>query len=173
MSIFGIILVLTTATDPLVPNFQYDNPAVEYPPILRSINDNNLATWRLGLRTGDEGASYSIVAEGSQNVTRHAAYTFDPTLLLNGLYKLTLEATDVNGETSTDTINLIVEGEMKVRNFSFTVVDLEIPLSGIPIRVTRTYDTRQKQQNLDFCENMCILVLVFRRNTQYRMWWAT
>jgi len=37
-----------------------------------------------------------------------------------------------------------------VGHFSLTFAELEIPLAGIPIRVTRTYDTRQSKQPLDF-----------------------
>ncbi|PWQ95057.1 RHS repeat domain-containing protein [Leucothrix arctica] len=39
---------------------------------------------------------------------------------------------------------------MKVGNFSLTFEDVNIPLAGIPIVVSRTYDSRQKDQNLDF-----------------------
>ena len=46
-------------------------------------------------------------------------------------------------------IVLRAEGDMKVGNFSFTVVDVEVPLSGVPIRVTGTYDTRRKAESLD------------------------
>jgi len=44
----------------------------------------------------------------------------------------------------------VIDGDLKVGNFSFTVEDLNVPVSGIPIRVTRTYDSRRKHEDLDF-----------------------
>ena len=44
----------------------------------------------------------------------------------------------------------IVDGDLKVGHFSFTLEDLSIPMAGMPIRVTRTYDTRQRGEALDF-----------------------
>ena len=40
--------------------------------------------------------------------------------------------------------------ELGPGKFSITIEDLRVPVSGIPITVSRTYDTRQRQQNLDF-----------------------
>ena len=37
-----------------------------------------------------------------------------------------------------------VDGNMKVGNFSLSFTDLQIPMAGIPITVTRTYDSRDK-----------------------------
>jgi RHS repeat-associated protein len=39
---------------------------------------------------------------------------------------------------------------MKLGHFSITFAEAEVPLQGIPIRITRTYDTRQSKEKLDF-----------------------
>jgi RHS repeat-associated protein len=39
---------------------------------------------------------------------------------------------------------------MKLGHFSVSFEDLSIPVAGLPVSVTRTYDTRQRGSNLDF-----------------------
>ena len=118
-----------------------------------SVTEANLYEWTL---TATEIGSFAnnqepiILATGNTELANQVAADFDPTLLTNGLYELELEAIDLNGQIGTDTINIRVDGEMKVGNFTITFVDLSIPLSGIPITVTRTYDTRVRNQELDF-----------------------
>jgi RHS repeat-associated protein len=75
---------------------------------------------------------------------------FDPTLLRNGQYRIVLQATDANNLSAAVQTTVVVEGGMKIGNFSMTFEDLNIPMAGIPIRVTRTYDSRRKHENLDF-----------------------
>jgi RHS repeat-associated protein len=45
---------------------------------------------------------------------------------------------------------VVVRDNMKVGNFSVSFVDLEVPLAGMPIRVTRTYDSRDSGESSDF-----------------------
>ena len=78
---------------------------------------------------------------------------FDPTLLLNGMYELELVATDLQGQQVTDSIALVVEGNMKIGHFTLSFVDLAIPLSGLDIQVVRTYDSRQRHLQGDFGSN--------------------
>ncbi len=75
---------------------------------------------------------------------------FDPTLLLNGMYELELVATDLQGQQVTDSIAIVVEGNMKIGHFTLSFVDLAIPLSGLDIQVVRTYDSRQRHLQGDF-----------------------
>ena len=42
-------------------------------------------------------------------------------------------------------IAVIVKGNRKVGHFSVSFVDMELPLAGLPIRLTRTYDSRDKR----------------------------
>jgi hypothetical protein len=43
-----------------------------------------------------------------------------------------------------------VQGNLKLGNFTLTFVDLDLPTSGIPITITRTYDTLQAHRQGDF-----------------------
>lgn len=111
--------------------------------ILATVEDDNLLDYKLFV--SPVGAQqWQLLAEGNNNIVEQRVTTLDTTALLNGQYTLVLQATDVNGLTSSDSVNLLVDGDMKVGNFSFTVEDLSIPVAGIPIRVTRTYDSRRR-----------------------------
>jgi RHS repeat-associated protein len=111
--------------------------------IIGSAEDVNLAYYTLRYARGSKGA-FTSFAQGGQSVTNGVLGTFDPTLLENGLYRVELEVVDVNGATTTDEITVKVEGSMKVGVFSLAFNDLQVPLGGLPITVTRTYDSRVK-----------------------------
>ncbi|MCG8317644.1 MAG: putative Ig domain-containing protein, partial [Pseudomonadales bacterium] len=125
--------VVTAPTDIVVS--ATDN-VVEYVVSYRRIDSDYTVELARGEATGD------IV---EQNVA-----TFDPSLLVNGTYLITFQATDANGVTSITGATVIVEGQLKVGHFSMTVEDLVIPLEGISIRLTRTYDSRLRDELLDF-----------------------
>jgi len=118
--------------------------------VLASIDDENLSSWTLYLISPADPANPQVLAEGSAAVDNAVIGQVDPTLLINGQYILQLEALDASRNTGIDARKLRVTGDFKVGNFSFTITDLEIPVSGIPIRVNRTYDSRQRHQALDF-----------------------
>lgn len=117
--------------------------------IIGTATDANLASYRVVYRLKDE-EQWIELASGSSNVENQPLAVFDPTLLTNGIYQIALEAKDANGLTTTDSVTVIVEGELKVGHFSISFEDLSVDLAGIPIRVTRTYDTRRRHESLDF-----------------------
>jgi hypothetical protein len=79
-------------------------------------------------------------------LTNGALGTFDPTVLLNGTYELQVVASDASGRSATASRTLVVQGDQKVGNFNSTFTDLQVPAAGLPIQVTRTYDSRDKGQ---------------------------
>ena len=66
---------------------------------------------------------------------------FDPSTLANDSYILRLFATDLGGHEATIDHPITVAGDLKLGNFTLSFTDLSIPVSGIPITVTRTYDS--------------------------------
>lgn len=84
-------------------------------------------------------------AEGTSPVNNGVLGRFDPTLLINGEYTLRLQVFDAAGFISTFTAGVVVEEDLKVGNFSISYTDLSIPMSGLPISVTRSYDSRDKR----------------------------
>ncbi len=111
--------------------------------IFGTVDSDRLASWTLSYRAIGEGEAV-LLATGNAPVSGASFATFDPTLLLNGLYELELTATDVQGQQVTESIAVAVEGRRKIGNFTLSFVDLEIPLAGLDIKVLRTYDSRDK-----------------------------
>lgn len=88
--------------------------------------------------------SFIQFASGTTPVTDGPLGTLDPTLFKNGIYDIRLTATDTNGKSMYMDVTYRVKGDMKVGNFTVTFTDLSIPVTGIPITVNRTYDSRDK-----------------------------
>jgi RHS repeat-associated protein len=111
--------------------------------LLGTVSGPTLASWIVEYRqTGIECTDWITLATGTQNVAGGLA-TLDTTLLLNGAYDVRLTARNASGGGVSTQANFIVDGNMKVGNFTATFKDLELPLSGVPITVTRTYDSRK------------------------------
>jgi RHS repeat-associated protein len=89
---------------------------------------------------------FFTVASGAGPVTNGVLGTFDPTLLVNGAYELRVSVEDASGNVATVTRSVEVDGQAKVGNFSLSFDDLTIPVAGIPITITRTYDSRNKSK---------------------------
>ena len=75
---------------------------------------------------------------------------FDPSNVENGPYAVAVAAFDVNGRGSIQSTIVSVEGNVQVGNFRLDFTDLSIPLAGIPIEVTRVYDTVNAPDEGDF-----------------------
>jgi len=83
-------------------------------------------------------------ATGNTSVTDGVLGRFDPTMLVNGYYDVRLTALDASGNVSTAIKVFQADGQAKVGAFTLTFSDLTIPAAGVPITVTRSYDSRQK-----------------------------
>ncbi len=59
-------------------------------------------------------------------------------------------ATDAGGNKGYDSEIVNIETDLKLGNFALSFTDLQIPVAGIPITVTRTYDTLNAQRKGDF-----------------------
>ncbi len=117
--------------------------------IVADIQDDAPAalTWRvLVTRMSDEPFT-KVIAEGAGAVAAGTIATFDPTILPNDGYTVTIEASD-GLQTSSILIPYSVSGDYKLGNFEVAFSDLELPLAGIPIVVSRQYtslDTSKKE----------------------------
>ncbi|NJK63452.1 MAG: RHS repeat protein [Synechococcaceae cyanobacterium SM2_3_1] len=65
----------------------------------------------------------------------------DTSVLPNDSYRVRVRATDATGKESRLEDQTSISGELKLGNFQLSFVDLEIPVSGIPITLVRTYDS--------------------------------
>ncbi len=73
----------------------------------------------------------------------------DPTLLMNGYYRVIVTGYGVN-ESLSDEIIVLVCGQAKVGNFTLSFLDMSLPVAGLPVEVYRTYDSRIRTQNGDY-----------------------
>ena len=117
--------------------------------VVASIRTDNLQSWSLATKPTGEGAT-TVIASGTGAVDNRVLGTFDPTMLLNGMHELVLTGTTAGGQILTGRITVVVEGGMKIGNFSVSFMDLSVPLSGLAIEVLRTYDSRGRSTSSDF-----------------------
>ena len=132
-----------------LPEVAFTSPAdlaviTEPTDILGTVRTPLLESWTLSYRFIGE-AEWTQLATSQAPLENAKLATFDPTLLLNGLYEIQLEATDIKNRQVRDTIALHVEGQMKIGHFTLSFIDLQIPLSGLDIQILRTYDSRDKR----------------------------
>src|SRR5205085_11207104 len=91
-----------------------------------------------------------VTVNSGQSVSGGVLGRFDPTLLADGAYTLRLRATNTGGLTTTDFVTVNVAGRLKLGNLHLSFTDLTIPVAGIPITITRTYDTLNASKQGDF-----------------------
>ncbi|MEL4897465.1 putative Ig domain-containing protein [Crocosphaera sp. Alani8] len=117
--------------------------------IIGTVNDDNLQYYTLEVaKLGSD--DFQEVFRGTQAVDNDVLGVFDPTLLENDAYTLRLKAVDAGGNIVFEQRTINVEGDLKLGNFQLSFTDLSIPVSGIPISITRTYDTLTAQERDDF-----------------------
>src|SRR5208337_516016 len=108
--------------------------------VIGTASDANLVSYTLSVAP-DGSNSFTQIASGTTSVTNGVLGTFDPSGLANGAYDLRLEATDIGGNVATIDETVNVSGNLKIGNFTLSFTDLSIPVSGIPVTLTRTYDS--------------------------------
>lgn len=105
--------------------------------------------WKLevSLNNADGAATqaWTTLASGSGAVSNGVLGRLDPSQLLNGVYTLRLSSTDAARQTATASIAVNVTGNLKLGNFALSFADVKVPMTGLPIEVDRSYDTRDKR----------------------------
>jgi RHS repeat-associated protein/uncharacterized repeat protein (TIGR01451 family) len=114
-------------------------------PIIGSVSTGS---WKLEYSLLDGSGNpttFVTFASGVAPVTNATLGSFDPTVLLNGQYVVRFSSTDNAGQTSSTSSTVDVSRNTKIGNFTLSFNDLSVPLPGLPITVTRTYDSRDKR----------------------------
>ena len=70
--------------------------------------------------------------------------TFDPTLVPNDTYAITISATASGGGTQSVTTTVSVFGNLKLGRYQATFQDLSVPVGGFQMAVRRVYDSIDK-----------------------------
>ena len=105
-----------------------------------------VASWRIGA-TRVDAPGETTLASGPGGVADEVVAVsapFDPTVLPNGIYRISVRTTASGGGTSVATTSLIVDGNLKLGRYQVTYQDLSVPVGGIPLQVLRTYDSFDK-----------------------------
>ncbi len=128
------------------PHFTVSEPT----PIRAKLQDESpLLNWKLEL-IDDETRRSSTLATGTGNVAGTAIAQLDTTLLRNGAYTLRLTAVDSGANEMIDTASVQIDGALKLGNFNVAFVDLTVPIAGVPITLTRRYDSLDAKVSGDF-----------------------
>ncbi len=109
--------------------------------VVGTADDPNLQDWRLEWRRMGSG-TWVTLATGDGPVVDGVLGQVDPTRVKNGLHELRLVVRDTGGLTGVATRRVVVRGQQKIGHFSVSFVDVDVPVGGLPIRVGRTYDSR-------------------------------
>ena len=105
---------------------------------------SDFARYELSIARLDVG-EFSVIHSGTAAVNSGGQLgPFDPSTLVNGHYRMRLEVEDALGLTASDEVIFSVEGSLKLGHFTLAYTDLEVPVSGIALRVMREYDSREK-----------------------------
>lgn len=153
-------------TDTGVPIVNIDTPTPGTPasglvPIIGTVDDPEDNLWyyrafyaredRVSLTDIDlSDPDWTIFEERTTEVINGELAVFDPSVLPNDAYTIAVAGFDVNGLGYVHTTQVYVEGNVQVGNFRLEFTDLSIPLAGIPIEVTRVYDTANADIEGDF-----------------------
>jgi RHS repeat-associated protein len=107
--------------------------------IVGTVTDDNLLYYTLSVAQSGTN-DFKEIFRGTNTVSNGVLGSFDPSLLQNDAYTLRLTAVDKGGNNVfvEETVN--IEGSLKLGNFQLSFTDLTLPVSGIPITVTRTYE---------------------------------
>jgi RHS repeat-associated protein len=96
-------------------------------------------SWRLEILKPTEN-TYRTLATGTGTIANAVVGQFDPTLLRNDTYTVRLTASKGTFEAAS-IASYSVAGDLKLGNFSVQFTDLSIPVAGIPISISRRYDS--------------------------------
>jgi RHS repeat-associated protein len=91
-----------------------------------------------------------LIGQGSTEINNAEIAKFDPSGLANDPYAIIVVAFDAGGRGNVAVTTVGVEGNLKLGQFRLEFADLSIPLSGIPIEITRVYDTHDAGRQGDF-----------------------
>ncbi|HEY2961613.1 MAG TPA: RHS repeat-associated core domain-containing protein [Pyrinomonadaceae bacterium] len=95
-------------------------------------------------------AAVTTLASGVGGGPGTVLATLDTTLIANGNYVIRVTGTDGNGQETISQVIITVTGENKPGRITFSITDMTVPLSGIPITIERTYDSLNRNLIGDF-----------------------
>ncbi len=140
-------------TNPDPQGFSYNKLLTTATDIVADVSDDNFESYRVEyapLSQQNDPSAYRVISQGDQAPTDGVLGQIDPSLLANGDYNLRIVASDKSGNIQIEQTAISVEGSNKPGRFALDFTDLSIPLTGIPIEITRRYDSLESNIEGDF-----------------------
>ncbi|MBK8001381.1 MAG: hypothetical protein IPK15_22420, partial [Verrucomicrobia bacterium] len=101
-----------------------------------------------------EGPQFTVLTNvtlppGTRRLTNAVLARFDPTILLNDDYLIRVVASD-GPSLQYEGAVVSVSGNLKFGELRLEFTDLAVPLAGLPIAISRVYDSRDSRRSGDF-----------------------
>jgi RHS repeat-associated protein len=111
--------------------------------VIGTASDAHLAYYTFSYRDIHQ-STWVEYARFTTNVEDDYLGAIDGTNLPNGDYEIRVQAFDRSGNSHSSSVQVQVTGERKVGPFTLAFNDLTIPMSGLDLTLTRSYDSRDK-----------------------------
>jgi len=130
-------------TNPMPPDGSVVTSPVPVTAAFTASVGQTITSWSVTYQ-GSSAAGPTTLASGSGSPPSTLG-TFDPTLLPNGTYTITISATDSGGGSQILPVTVAVAGNLKLGRYVTIYQDLSVPVNGFQMTVDRTYDSTNKQ----------------------------
>jgi RHS repeat-associated protein len=151
-----LLLTVRDAVDVIVPVALISSPEGDdslrgIANIRGSASDASFAYYQLRLRrVGESDSSWQEVGRGLSPVTNGQLGQLDTSRYDNGMYQIALRVVDVNGRETMAAVTVEFVGNLKLGQFRLSFADVRAEAAGLPLMLTRTYDTTKKDVLGDF-----------------------
>lgn len=129
-----------TITDPSPADGSIVTKPVPVDATIAPPGGHSITAWRVFYQAAAGGAQV-VIGSGTGAPPSPLGVTFDPTLLANGAYTLTVEATADDGAVQQVSSGVSVYGALKLGRYTTSFRDMAVPVSGFAMQVLRTYDS--------------------------------
>jgi YD repeat-containing protein len=153
-----LLLTVRDAGDTTPPVAAITSPAADAEvtsriTVIGTATDTRFASYQLLLRpadTIDANPPWTEITRGLAPVTAGPLGQLDPGTLANGEYQLGLRVVDVNGQQASVLVPIEITRERKLGPFRISFTDVRTDAVGLPLMLTRSYDSAKKDIPGDF-----------------------
>ena len=117
--------------------------------VLGTASDSKLAEYKLLMSPAGKG-QWTTIAKGTSSITNAKLGAVQTQTIANGLYDIGLIVYDTSGNQASAQITVAIEGNQKTAPLALSFEDISLDVEGLPLKVTRTYDSLKRMQDLDF-----------------------
>ncbi|WP_158289964.1 RHS repeat-associated core domain-containing protein [Ramlibacter sp. WS9] len=150
------ILTVKDASDTVAPTAAIASPEADaglrgVVNITGTATDARFAYYKLLLRrVGESDFAWQEIGRGLTQVSNGTLGQIDTSRYQNGLYQIGLFVVDVNGAQSSASVTVEFLGNLKLGQFRLSFADVRAEAPGVPLMLTRTYDSTKKDVFGDF-----------------------